>query len=148
MLQIRAMRSSDIPVLVDLWVQSWREAMPVIDFPAIDFEARRGWIATLLSDPAHATYVAEMSAPLGFVTLRGRILHQLVVAPQAKGRGVARALLDAGKSHSTAGLDLEVNRDNPRAIAFYRREGFREAGEGTNANSGLPTIAMAWRADR
>ena len=143
MLQIRAMRPADVPALVDLWVEAWRETMPLIDF-----DARRGWIAALLADPAHATYVAELSTPLGFATLEGRLLHQLVVVPRARGSGVAAALLDMGKSRSTAGLDLEVNRDNPRAIAFYRRHGFREVGEGTNPNSGLPTLVMTWRADR
>ena len=147
MLQIRAVRSDDVPLLVGLWVKSWRETMPAIDFPAIDFEARRGWIAALLADPAYDTLVAEQNEPLGFATLQGRLLHQLVVAPRAKGSGIAAALLDAGKSRSPAGLDLEVNRDNSRAIAFYRRHGFREVGEGTNPNSGLPTLEMTWRAE-
>ena len=140
MLQIRLMRSADLPVLVDLWVESWRETMP-----AIDFDARRGWISTVLSDPAHDTYVAERSAPLGFATLEGRRLHQLVVASRAKGSGIAAALLDAGKSRSAAGLDLEVNRDNPRAVAFYLRHGFREVGASSNPNSGLPTLKMTWQ---
>ena len=142
MLQIRLMRSADLPVLVDLWVESWRD-----DFPAIDFEARRGWIAACLSDPRHETHVAELRIPLGFATLQGRLLHQIVVAPSAKGGGVAAALLDAGKSRPPAGLDLEVNLANPRAVAFYERHGFRKVGEGTNPNSGLPTLLMAWRAE-
>ena len=85
-------------------------------------------------------------APLGFVSLQGPLLHQLVVAPKAKGAGVAGALLDTGKFHSAAGLDLEVNRDNARALRFYEREGFTVVGAGTNPTSGLATLRMTWRA--
>ena len=164
MLQIRPLRAADIPWLVALWVDAWRETMPIIDF-----DARRGWIASLLADPAHETVVAERSAAsatdgaeqsagsaidvaersalLGFATLQGRVLQQIVVAPLAKGSGVSAALLDAAKSRSPAGLDLEVNRDNPRAVAFYKRHGFRQVGTSINPNSSLPTLIMEWRAE-
>ena len=143
MLHIRAMRPDEVTALIDLWVEAWRATMP-----AIDFDARRGWIAAVLSDPAHDTFIAERNAPIGFATLQGRLLHQLVVAPAARGGGVAVALLDTAKNRAPGGLELEVNRDNPRAVAFYRREGFEEIGGGINPNSRLPTLVMAWRSDR
>jgi putative acetyltransferase len=42
-------------------------------------------------------------------------------------------------------LQLDVNADNVRALAFYEREGFRRTAEGTNPNSGAPTLSMEWR---
>ena len=136
---IRPMRFGDIEGLVDLWVASWRETKA-----AIDFDARRGWIAMVLADRAHETLVACHDGPLGFATLQGRTLHQLVVAPRAKGAGAARALLDAAKARAPGGLDLEVNQDNARAVRFYAREGFGRRGAGMNPNSGLATWHLRW----
>ncbi len=140
-LRIRTIAEGDRAGLVDLWTASWRQAMPTIDF-----EARRGWIASFLAAPDYTTLVAENRGIVGFVSLRGSILHQLVVAPVAKGTGAAQALLEAAKAFAPDGLELEVNKDNARAVAFYRREGFVQVGESSNPNSGLATWRMSWRA--
>ena len=138
---VRPLRATDIPALVDLWVASWREAMP-----AIDFEARRDWISRVLVAPGHATLVTEGGGvAAGFVTLEEAHLHQLVVAPAAKGTGAAPRLLDAAKAAAAAaGLNLDVNQANTRAVRFYEREGFRRVGEGVNPASGLATWSMRW----
>ena len=138
--RIRELQDRDRAAAVDLWVASWREAMP-----DPDFEARRGWIAEVLADPAHTVLVAAGKVPLGFAALCGSVLSQLVVAPAAKGGGVASALLDAAKARSPSGLDLDVNADNARAVRFYLREGFVRTAEGINPTSGLATWHMAWR---
>lgn len=138
-LAIRAMRAEELGALADLWVASWQEAMP-----AIDFEARWAWISVVLANPGHATLVIERSgAALGFAVLEGGLLHQLVVARAAKGRGVATELLAAVKAQART-LALDVNQDNPRAVRFYLREGFRRIGSGRNGASGLATWHMRW----
>ena len=38
-----------------------------------------------------------------------------------------------------------VNKDNDRAIAFYRKHGFVYFGEGANPVSGRPVDLMRWR---
>lgn len=137
---IRPMRLDDLASLADLWVASWQEAMP-----AIDFEARWAWISAVLANPSHTTLVIERDGvALGFAMLEGALLHQLVVASSAKGSGLAVALLAAAKTLVPEGLALDVNKDNPRALRFYLREGFRRAGEGCNAGSGLATWRMQW----
>ena len=126
--------------LVDLWVASWREAMP-----SIDFEARRSFCAVALRAPGHRLFVARSNGdPQGFATLEGDHLHQLVVATSAKGRGIAAALLDAVKAQASSGLSLDVNQDNARAVRFYEREGFAITGSGANPRSGLATFALRW----
>lgn len=137
---VRAMRCEELVTLADLWVASWRETMP-----AIDFDARWSWISAVLADPANAVLVAERGgAPQGFAVLAEGLLHQLVVAPEAKGGGVATILLAAAKAHAGTGMVLEVNQDNGRALRFYEREGFRRTGVGRNAGSGLATWHMRW----
>ena len=46
---------------------------------------------------------------------------------------------------SPAGLDLKVNADNARAIRFYEKQGFVDAGETVNEISGAPVRLMRWR---
>ena len=61
---------------------------------------------------------------IGFVTVdpAARYLDQLVVAPEFWGTGVGTALIARGQSGmSPAGLDLDVNTDNARAIGFYAK---------------------------
>lgn len=140
-ISLRAMKPADVTILSDLWVVSWSET-----FPDIDFDGRRDWLAACLGDPRHETLVAEdVSGLVGFVTLQAAHLHQLVVAPRAKGGAAARHLTDAAKGRAPAGLTLDVNQDNPRAVRFYAREGFAIIDAGRNPGSGLPTWRMAWR---
>ncbi|WP_246725051.1 GNAT family N-acetyltransferase [Beijerinckia sp. L45] len=143
---LRPLRPADMPALADLWVRSWQETMP-----AIDFAARRDWIVGFLAGPeagARATLVAERDGtPVGFVTTEParRYLHQLVVASSAKGGASGKALLDAAKRDAADGLMLDVNQDNARAVRFYEREGFVRESAGVNAASGLKTWRMVWR---
>jgi putative acetyltransferase len=137
---------ADFPSLADLWVESWREAMP-----GIDFEARRKWLLDQLRDlleGGSATICAFNGSNrlLGFVTIDPATgyLDQLAVAPSAKGKGTAGLLLNEARRLSPAGIILEVNKDNPRAIAFYEREGFVKVAEGTNTLSGLKTWRLRW----
>ena len=53
-------------------------------------------------------------------------------------RASARILLAEAKRLSPGRLELHVNQDNARAIAFYRKHGFAVAGEDVNPRSGAP----------
>ncbi len=141
---LRPLQAADLAALADLWVASWQETMP-----AIDFSARRDWLlAFLRADAGRETLVAldGQGAPCGFATLEPEngLLHQLAVAPAAKGRGVAAALLTAVKAMWPQGLMLEVNQANGRAVHFYEREKFKRVGAGLNESSGLATWRMRW----
>ena len=86
-------------------------------------------------------YVYELDGQVqGFYKAQrhiGRAAHvaylgTLAVAPEVKGRGVAGAMLeDAIARLRRAGVrrvELTVEADNPRAIAFYQRLGFMHEG--------------------
>jgi putative acetyltransferase len=145
-LRLRILAEADFPSLADLWVASWREAMP-----GIDFEARRGWLRDHLRALQTAGSVAIGSFDgsdrlLGFATIDPATgyLDQLAVAPSAKGMGVATLLLNEARRLSPGGIVLDVNEDNARAIAFYEREGFVKIAEGVNPHSGLKTRRLRW----
>jgi putative acetyltransferase len=138
---VRRLAPGEASLLSTLWVRSWQDAMP-----AIDFEARRGWIAGFLEGAGLLTLVADAGGVQGFVTIEPAraYLHQLVAAPEVKGRGVAMALLAAAKVQAPDGLMLDVNQANARAVRFYEREGFERLGEGVNEVSGLAIWRMRW----
>ena len=138
------------PELTDLWVEAWRRAMP-----GIDFDARRPWFVERLRQlesqgvAIRCAFDAATGAMSGFVTVDPQTgdLDQIAVAPAAQGTGAAAALIAEARRLSPGRLRLDVNAGNPRALAFYRREGFRKVGDGVNPRSGLPVLAMEWTAD-
>lgn len=143
-LALRPRVDRDMEPLADLWVASWQEAMP-----QIDFLARRPWlldhIPALEARGAQTICAVDATGRLvGFVTIdpATAYLDQLAVAPTAKGKGVARRLLDEALGLSPKGLGLDVNTDNSRALRFYMREGFEPIGEGVNPMSGLRTLRL------
>jgi len=102
--------------------------------------------AAELADPACRTLVlAEGDALLGYAWLRAKApevqvpfenpleVARFYVDRSLHGRGAARSLMAAVLAHaSTAGHDgvwLQVWDQNPRAIRFYAKAGFRDVGE-------------------
>ncbi|MEP9348943.1 GNAT family N-acetyltransferase [Xanthobacter sp. KR7-225] len=138
----------DLPQMIDLWVASWAKAMP-----QIDFEARRPWIvehlAALAAGGARTRLAREAAtgALAGFVVIHPETgyLDQLVVGPNAWGRGAAEALMDAARAISPSLIALDVNQDNPRAVRFYQKIGLAIVAEGENPRSGRRTFRMEWR---
>ncbi|PQM26808.1 N-acetyltransferase [Sphingopyxis lindanitolerans] len=73
----------------------------------------------------------DFAVPAGHPTDKATELHQLYVAPEAKGTGVAAALMEWGIAWARARaaiLYLSVFTENPRAQAFYRRYDFVDIG--------------------
>jgi len=97
--------------------------------------------------PKASIIVAEAAdALIGFVTIDASgYLDQLVVSPDRWGSDVATRLLDETKRLSPDRISLLVNEDNSRAIGFYRRNGFVDAGEDVNPTSGRPVLKMEWK---
>ena len=65
----------------------------------------------------------ERGVPIGFLGADGQRLEMLFLLPQARGKGLGRALLQHGMDRY--GLrELAVNEQNPQARGFYERMGF------------------------
>lgn len=131
---------------IELWRRTWTEHYPHIDFDARVPWWRERWRKELI--PNARIVLANIDSVLvGFVTVDAMsgYLDQIVVAPEHWGGGIAAALLDEAKRLSPGGLSLLVNKDNDRAIAFYRKHGFVDDGEDKNPVSGIPVSRMRWR---
>ena len=144
---LRAYRVADEDAAIALWQRTWQQAYPAIDFAARVAWWRERWRNELV--PHAAIIVAEQEGALtGFVTIDASgYLDQLVVDSAHWGSPLATTLIDAAKQRSPEGITLLVNKDNNRAIRFYRRCGFNEAGEDVNPTSGRPVMRMAWTPD-
>jgi putative acetyltransferase len=142
---LRPYRSDDEDTAIALWQQTWQRAYPSIDFAARVPWWRERWRRELV--PNAAIIVAEQVGTLiGFVTLDASgYLDQLVVAPDHWGTELANRLLDEAKRLSPDRITLLVNIDNSRAIRFYERNGFVQAGEDVNPTSGRPVLRMEWK---
>jgi putative acetyltransferase len=142
---LRPYRTEDEDAAIALWCETWQQTYPSIDFAARMSWWRERWRNELV--PNAAIIVAEEAATLaGFVTIDvNAYLDQLVVAPGHWGSKLAEALLDEAKRLSPDGITLLVNEDNARAIRFYRRNGFTDAGKDVNPTSGRPVLKMVWR---
>ena len=131
---------------ITLWRDTWQQAYPSIDFAARVNWWRERWHNDLV--PNASIVVAEQAdALIGFVTIDAKgYLDQLVVGPEHWGSDLGTALVDEAKRLSPDGITLLVNTDNARAIKFYRRNGFVDAGGDVNPTSGKPVLR--WRGSR
>jgi putative acetyltransferase len=143
---LRPYASLDEDAAIELWRRTWQQHYPHIDFTARLDWWRERWRNELV--PAAIITLAEMGESLvGFVTVDPRTgyLDQIVVAPEVWGSDVAAALIAEAKRQSPGKLDLKVNADNARAIRFYEKQGFADAGAEINPHSGTAIRRMNWR---
>jgi GNAT superfamily N-acetyltransferase len=80
---------------------------------------------------ADTTVAATDRAVIGFVTVVGDEVEEVYVAPEARGSGVAAALLAHAESTAAGQADvawLAVVAGNARARRFYERQGWHDAG--------------------
>lgn len=105
--RLRLATAADAPGLARVFVSSWRDGYPgIVDqavLDALDEEEIADWLGTLTSSNGPTTWAVESAQGeiLAFSRhgadpsdgRRGHI-YSLYVAPEAKGRGIAKALLD------------------------------------------------------
>jgi len=119
----------DLDALTDIWHDGWHEAHA--DHVPDDLIALRDRdsLRIRMQNMLEATdVVGPDGAPIGFCTVQEDEIYQFYVAPAARGTGAANALINAGEARlAAAGIalaQLSVIAENPRAQAFYRRNGW------------------------
>jgi putative acetyltransferase len=143
---LRPYHARDEDASVALWLRTWQATYPELDFAERLDWWRARWRNELV--PSASIAIAEsQDGIIGFVTVDPRTLYldQIVVAPEFWGSNIGAALIEEAKRLSPRGLDLDVNIDNARAIAFYGKCGFAVTGAGKNPISGKPVHRMSWR---
>ncbi|MEM0898504.1 MAG: GNAT family N-acetyltransferase [Pseudomonadota bacterium] len=129
MITLRPALAGDINTIAQIWHVAWHEAHAEIVSPElVKLRAFESFHPRIETDLSNIT-VGELNGVLsGFVTVRGDELHQLFVAAEARGTGLARALVQAAEEqissagHDRAWLDCAVGNDP--AAGFYRSCGW------------------------
>lgn len=120
-------------------LQIWRDAVRAThDFlTPEDLAAIDALVAEHL--PAMVSWVKTdgRDRPLGFMALTGAHIDALFVDPGSHGQGVGRALVAHARTLHPD-LTVDVNEQNPRAIGFYERLGFRRTGRSETDDQGRP----------
>lgn len=138
---VRAARTDEIDALARLWFDGWQDAhatvVPLALARARTYESFAARLKAALGD----VRVAGPGAPLGFHWVKDDELYQFYVVAEARGRGVAQALIaDAEERMTRRGVAtawLACAIGNERAARFYEKCGWRRAG---NVVSRLDTV--------
>lgn len=142
---IRSLSPADLDTVMNLWLDGNEQAHPFV--PDGYWRAAYEGVRHELPHADVLVHVdPESGAVDGFIGLTGDYVAGLFVRADARSRGIGKALLDEAKRHHRA-LTLHAYRDNPRAVAFYLREGFTVRSEGTDGETGAAEYEMTWDAD-
>lgn len=123
---------SENGALTRLWHDGWQDAHAAILPPALararTFKSFAERMSAALAD---VRVIGPHGAPLGFAMLKGDELNQFYVASEARGTGVAAALIaDAEAQLSARGVAtawLACAIGNARAAKFYQKSGWQLA---------------------
>lgn len=87
-----------------------------------EVKAIRAYVPQALKSVEHLI-VAETEKPIGFMGIQNRRLEMLFLAPEERGKGLGKQLLQHGIE--TYGIvELTINEQNPQAVGFYEHMGF------------------------
>lgn len=136
---IRRATHADAPGIAAVHVRAWQEAyahlLPADFLAARDVDTYRARWEQLLSDGVEVHVAAVDGGIVGWASAgsgrdhdapRARELEGIYTLAETHGTGVGQQLLDAAIGDDAA--YLWIAEDNPRAEAFYRRNGFERDG--------------------
>ena len=82
--------------------------------------------------------------PAGFLGIDGQKLEMLFLAPEERGKGLGRALVQYGAERFGI-REVTVNEQNPQARGFYERMGFRVCQRSELDEQGRPYPILTMR---
>ncbi|WP_375310592.1 GNAT family N-acetyltransferase [Bradyrhizobium sp. A5] len=132
-MQVRPADAGEVDHLALVWHDAWHESHAHLAPPELvrlrTVPSFRDRLALKFPD---VRVVGPAGAPLGFCALKGDELNQLFVSAEARGSGVAAALIaDAEARLAARGVELAwlaCAVGNARAARFYQKSGWRNAG--------------------
>lgn len=135
-MKIRKARSEDHQALLGIWEQSVRASHDFLSeqdiqllLPIVRDQALPSLEVWMLCD--------EESLPIGFMGLDSNKLEALFISPTSFRQGGGKAMLEHAR-RLKGELHVDVNEQNPRAVAFYLSNGFVVAGRSPTDSQGLP----------
>ena len=110
--------------LLEVLLRIWERSVRATHFFLSDAEVNRikEYVPRAFEGVEHLI-VAEAEKPVAFMGTQNGRLEMLFVAPEERGRGIGRQLLQYGVE-SYGVFEVTVNEQNPQAVGFYERMGF------------------------
>ena len=137
LLAIRKGAPGDIPALVALWRRSVEATHAFLtggDIDLLEPQVRDGLAQMEL-------WVADAGdGPAGFMGMDGNLIEALFIDPDRMGRRLGSGFIHHARKLRGDGVELrvDVNEDNPDALAFYLARGFKQVGRSDTDSAGRP----------
>ncbi len=114
------------PMLLKYLLDVWERSVRATHLFLSDQEVCqiRQYVPQALCSVQHLVVAANGSIPAGFMGVEGKTLEMLFLAPEERGKGLGRELLQHGIDVYSVD-HLTVNEQNPDARGFYEHMGFR-----------------------
>ena len=133
---IRQALPDDRNVLLDIWLRSVRATHTFLTEEDIQS------LLPLVRDAALVelelwVLCSDAGLPIGFLGLSRAKVEALFLAPEHRGRGGGRMLLDHAR-RLKGPLTVDVNEQNPEAVRFYEACGFAVVGRSELDDQGRP----------
>ena len=110
--------------MLEVLLQIWERSVRATHLFLSDAEVNRikEYVPRAFEGVEHLI-VAEVEKPVAFMGIQNGRLEMLFVAPEERGKGIGRQLLQYGVENCAVS-EVTVNEQNPQAIGFYERMGF------------------------
>ena len=114
------------PELLGRLLQVWEDSVRATHLFLSDAEIKdiKAYVPQALNGIAHlVTAEDETGRPVAFMGIENGTLEMLFIAPEERGKGLGRRLLQYGMEHYAV-RQLTVNEQKPQARGFYEHMGF------------------------
>jgi putative acetyltransferase len=140
--QIRLAETEDYPKIMEIWesaVTATHDFLTEEDFNYFKEAIPKDYLPQL-----NVYLISEDDEAKGFASVAGDTLEMLFIHNDARGKGYGKKLYEWMKE--TTGLTkVDVNEQNPQAIGFYEKMGFKRVRRSEKDGSGknYPLIHMS-----
>ncbi len=140
---IRNFNEKDIDKIMQIWIDTNIRAHKFIkeSYWKDNFEI----VKSILPTAEIYVYVSEEYEDIkGFIGLNNNYIEGIFVLEEEQSKGIGKQLLDYAKKIKNK-LNLNVYKNNKRAIEFYKREGFIVKLENIEETTGEYEYLMEWK---
>lgn len=134
MMKIVKCGQGDYTTLAGIWERSVRATHDFLDEASFN-EIRDALVPDYFPN-VDLYAVSENDSLVGFIGMHGDTIEMLFIDSDARGRGYGSTLIEFAKENGATKVD--VNEQNPEALAFYESKGFRIVGRDATDDAGRP----------
>ena len=144
-IEIQTRTSDLIAQLLTVWENSVKATHLFLSVQEID--EIKNYVPQALKEIAHLIIAAdENGKPAAFMGIQNEKLEMLFVAPEERGKGLGKQLIQYGIEHYSI-REVTVNEQNPQAIGFYEHMGFQTYKRTDLDEQGMPYPLLYMKLD-